>query len=271
MKTFARTLAVIGAATALLGFASPAPATPIIYQVSAIASGTIGAASFNDVLVTLTLTGDTFNVVELLPIPNSPVANLGTTTINIPGIGTASLTDLTEIFASVTPYDPDSPGFPVIPYLSIAILDNPPSLATNIDVGIVGSNDLLGYDLRTSIGPITGIGGLLFDPGPPSHDAWRSPLHVAHLADHPGELCCHRSTGALDARAVQRRHRRIRRPLAATADNSEKPIGEHDFEVDPAFIRVLVRRLHAADLLIHEREFMSEMAPWPWRRTVGRS
>lgn len=99
-------------------------------------------------------------------MPSGGAVNLGKTTVNVPGIGMGTLTDTFAVFASTIPIDPGSPGFPVLPYVAISLLDNPPSTATNVDVGIVGSGSLLGYDLRTPIGPITGFGGFVPDANP---------------------------------------------------------------------------------------------------------
>ena len=41
----------------------------------------------------------------------------------------------------------------------------PPSTASNLDIGLVGSASLLGYDLRSFVSPVSGIGGLLGDAG----------------------------------------------------------------------------------------------------------
>jgi hypothetical protein len=44
-------------------------------------------------------------------------------------------------------------------------LDHPPALDSFTGIGYVGSNALLGYDLRTSIGPITALpGGIGYPP-----------------------------------------------------------------------------------------------------------
>ena len=161
MKHAVRWPAMVCATVALLASAGSALAIPITYQVSAVASGTIGASTFTDVLVTLTLAGDTANV-ESTSLGG--VANIGTTTVSIPGVGVGTVTDPTAAFATESPIVPDV-GFPFLPYVSIAVLDNPPSVDSNIDMGIVGAAGLLGYDLRTSIGPIVGVGGLLFDGG----------------------------------------------------------------------------------------------------------
>jgi hypothetical protein len=154
---------VVTAAIVLLGFASPTAATPIIYQITGIASGTIGGLPFTNVLVTETLTGDTSTVVAAAACPTCLV-NFGTTTVNIPGIGTATVTDPDGIFASVMPITLPLPGFPTVPYVLLATLDHPPATDKITGFGLIGSNDLLGYDLRTSIGPTTGPAGVGRDP-----------------------------------------------------------------------------------------------------------
>jgi hypothetical protein len=151
---------VVTAAIALLGIASPAPATQIIYQLTGVASGTLGGTPFTNVLVTETLIGDTANVTAAAGLCPTCLVNLGTTTtVNIPGIGTATVTDPDGIFSSVTSVTPQG-GFPSGPYVVFATLDNPPATDSITGFGIAGSSDLLGYDLRTPIGPITAIGGV---------------------------------------------------------------------------------------------------------------
>jgi PEP-CTERM motif len=170
MKRSTQSITVVTAAMVLLGLASPAPAIPIIYQVTGIESGTIGGSPFTNVLVTVTLTGDTSNVAAGGFCP-SCLVNLGTTTVNIPGIGTAAVTDATEIVATVMPFVPDV-GFPLLPYVVIGTLDHPPATDSITGIGGIGSSSLLGYDLRTSIGPITA------SPGGVGHD----PCCVVHTA-----------------------------------------------------------------------------------------
>jgi PEP-CTERM motif len=160
MKHPGRNLPSVAAVIVLLGFASPTPAVPIAYQVSALASGMLGGSSFTNALVTLRLTADTSNVVAASP----GVANVGTATVSVAGLGTGTITDAIAAFSTVAAIVPDV-GFPLLTYVAISILDHPPSVATNLDLGIVGSSGLLGYDLRSFVGPVTGIGGLLPDPG----------------------------------------------------------------------------------------------------------
>src|SRR6185369_13496825 len=156
----------------LLGFASRADAAPITYQVSGIASGTIGASTFTNAQVTVTLTGNTSNVFfstfgGLCPL-NVCFVNVGPATINISGIGTAAITGCTStssctgqtaIYSFSMPVS-IAPNFPVLPFVVIGTLDFPPAVDDFTGIGGIGSNTLLGYDLRTPIGPISGVGGV---------------------------------------------------------------------------------------------------------------
>src|SRR5262249_23112456 len=105
MKRSIQWFVVVSAIIVLLACAAPAKATPITYQLTGIGSGTIGGSQFTDALVTVTLTGDTSNVtnVALFPGPDWLV-NVGTTTINIAGIGLANVTDATAMYSSVVPF-----------------------------------------------------------------------------------------------------------------------------------------------------------------------
>jgi hypothetical protein len=84
--------------------------------------------------------------------------------VSVAGLGTGTVTDAIAAFSTGAAIVPDV-GFPLLPYVSISILDHPPSTATNLDLGIVGNAGLLGYDLRSFVGPVTGVGGILPDPG----------------------------------------------------------------------------------------------------------
>ena len=144
-------------ALTLVGFAAIAQATPITYVETGFASGTIGGTTFTNALVQLTLSGDTGAV---LPIFGGiAVATTGTTTVNIAGFGTATITDPTEIVSTQIPISIDT-GFPVLPYVVFGTVDSPPSLESITGLGVTGNNALLGYNLTTSIGPITGFGGV---------------------------------------------------------------------------------------------------------------
>ena len=146
-------------ALTLIGFAAIAQATPITYVETGFASGTLGGSTFTNALVQLTLSGDTGAV---LPIFGGiAVATAGTTTVNIAGLGTATITDPTEIIATQIAVEIDD-ALPLLPYVIFGTVDNPPSLESITGLGVTGSNALLGYNLTTSIGPITGVGGVAY-------------------------------------------------------------------------------------------------------------
>src|ERR1051325_8746559 len=145
---------------ALVSVTAPADASPITYIVTSVGSGTIGGATFTNAAVTVTLVADTTKVTSGLgpfpfgiPIPGS-FMNIGTTTVQIAGIGTALITDPTAAY-----WSPNVPSFSTVPLFLIARWDNPAGTSTT-GVGGVISTKLVGYDLRTSIGPITDQGGL---------------------------------------------------------------------------------------------------------------
>jgi hypothetical protein len=148
----------IGALCALGLFASSGWATPITYEISGVASGVIGGSAFTDALVEVTLTGDTADVQPIFVGIADAVASLGTTTVRIAGIPTAQVTDPTAVWSFYTPVPLDQ-GFPALPYVIIGTLDSPPSLEQFTGIAVLGSNALLGYELRTSFGPITAIPG----------------------------------------------------------------------------------------------------------------
>jgi hypothetical protein len=145
----------------LLGIASVVEADSIIYRVSGIASGTIGGSTFTGALVQVIAQGDTADVISM------SMPNFGTFFVNpdivtrvmIPGIGIAKITEPSAIYSSSGPITLTKGGFPTLPYVVIGTLDNPPSLLSFTGIGVLGSDALLGYDLQTSIGPITAIPG----------------------------------------------------------------------------------------------------------------
>jgi hypothetical protein len=144
----------------LLGVASVVEADSIVYRVSGIASGTIGASTFTGVLVQVIAEGDTSDVISMSVPPFGTVfVNPDIVTrVMIPGIGIAKVTEPSAIYSSSGPVTPPN-GFPTLPYVVIGTLDNPPSLLSFTGIGALGSDALLGYDLQTSIGPITAIPG----------------------------------------------------------------------------------------------------------------
>jgi hypothetical protein len=157
-----------GLALAAVGFAPPANATPITYELSAIASGKIGGTTFSNALVELTGTGDTAGIVSGA---DGTFANaFDTLTISIGGVGTATATVPTEII-SIPFVVIGDPEIPPIPLVIFGRTDSPPALDGITGLGALGSFALTDYAL-TAIGPITDIGGMGFpvDCGTPGHD-----------------------------------------------------------------------------------------------------
>jgi hypothetical protein len=151
---------------AIFGFVPIAHAAPITYVQTGIASGMLGATPFTDALVTVTLTGDTTNVVPELFGPFNCTfcfVNVGTTTVEIPEVGTATVTDPTGIWVFAQPVDvDDDPTTPELPGVIIGTIDEPPATDSFTGLGGTGAMALLGYDLTTSIGPVSSalLGGV---------------------------------------------------------------------------------------------------------------
>jgi hypothetical protein len=139
MNNFGRTLII---ALVLLGTllwtSSPALADGATYTETAVASGSLGGASFSDALITITLFGDTSTSTTGI---FGDFEVFGPATVTVEGIGTASFTDSLAAF--------DSPSFG-----SAGITD--PSLGP-IGVDVLDTIDpTFGtYDLTTDIGPIS--------------------------------------------------------------------------------------------------------------------
>lgn len=110
---------------------------PITYIEQARASGTLGARTFTNALITIVLDGDTGTVTER---PGVFANAVGIFTINVSGIGTATFTDNMVVFDNQL-FDPPAAGFGLL--AGGSVLDT--------------FNTILGsYDLTTSIGPISG-------------------------------------------------------------------------------------------------------------------
>jgi hypothetical protein len=168
-----RIVSLISAAVlivALFGFVPFAHAAPITYVQTGTASGMLGATPFTDAFVTVTLTGDTNNVVpEMFGPFNCPFCfvNVGTVTIDIPTVGTPTVTDPTGIWVFGQPVDiDDNPATPELPGVIIGTLDEPPATDSFTGIGGTGAMALLGYDLTTSIGPVSSalLGGVGYPP-----------------------------------------------------------------------------------------------------------
>ena len=127
----------------------PASAGPIIYSISAYASGTLGGTPFTNALVTVTLTGNTANVVPGPAPYTDTVANTGTAIVNVPGIGSAVFTEPTGIVDTLTD---NVLGAPVV---LIERLDQSGGTGILLQTG----TPFLTYGLTTALGPVSGSGG----------------------------------------------------------------------------------------------------------------
>lgn len=134
-------------AAALFCSVTHVQASPITYSLTSTATGTLGLSSFTDAVVTVTLTGDTANVMPFGPI----VFNTGAATVSVGGLGTATFTDPIEIFSTLN--DLAIFGVP-----AVVILDGPigPGTGILLQTGSVFSS----YDLRGPLGPVSGPGGV---------------------------------------------------------------------------------------------------------------
>jgi hypothetical protein len=163
-----------GLALTLVSSAAQVDAAPITYEFAGIGSGAIGGTPFTDADVVYTGTADTGDVVTLSFMGLTFYAvGLDVLTVNIAGIGTATVTDLSKIMGIPEPIiDEDLPPLPGLMLLRIDDPSEVVDLERGTGMAALFSDPLLGYDLRTSIGPISGGGGVGFieDCGEPGHD-----------------------------------------------------------------------------------------------------
>src|SRR5688572_14350599 len=164
MVSFSRAAVLI---VALCGFVPFAHAAPITYVQTGTASGMLGATPFTNAFVTVTVTGDTTNVLPETFFFDCPFCfvNVATTTIDIPSVGTATVTDATGIWVFNQPVDIDSdPTTPELPTVVIGTLDDPPATDSFTGLAATGALALLRYDLTTSIGPVSSavLGGVSY-------------------------------------------------------------------------------------------------------------
>lgn len=145
MKRLVTAVALLAAACSLTSF--PVAAGPITYVVQTTASGSLDGVSFTNAPITVTLVGDTSGIVSLNPATqNFSLANPGTATLVISGVGGAVLTD--PMYAVSTLNTPFDGGY------GVGIID--PSVAMLVD-GIDPS--LQGYNLATPLN-YSGGGGV---------------------------------------------------------------------------------------------------------------
>jgi hypothetical protein len=136
---------VLTFAIGLLSVAHRAQATPITYTDTVTGTGALGSLPFTNALITISLAGDTSTVFGD-PIPR----DFGSAMVNVSGVGTATFTD-PSIWAI------DNPGGTGGPLAGIA----------DVTSGLFLLGTLNGafstYDLRSSIGPISG--SVVFNSG----------------------------------------------------------------------------------------------------------
>jgi hypothetical protein len=121
---------------------SPSFAAPITYTGEVAASGSLGGVAFTDADVVFSMTGDTTNVTRAPdPSVSSGEVNFGTLTVSVAGAMPATFTWGGGVF-----HDPGAGAIPGdVGFLSLD--------ANIIQISSVSVN---GYDLRTSIGPLSG-------------------------------------------------------------------------------------------------------------------
>ncbi len=135
------------AAVALFGLVVQVQAAPITYTLTTTASGTLGTSSFTNATVTITLTGDTSGITAGTGSETGYDFNSGIATVNISGVGTATLTDSIEIAST---FDTLFDGV-----YGVLISDNTTGTGILLQEGAVFD----GYGLGP-FGPVTGTGGV---------------------------------------------------------------------------------------------------------------
>ena len=126
-------------------------ASPITYSLTSTATGTLGASSFTNAAVTVTLTGDISNVMPG-PAPFTDiVVNSGAATVSVPGLGTGTFTDPVVILSTLNDASATNFGVP-----AVLILDETSGTGILVQTGSIFST----YDLRGPLGPLSGTGGV---------------------------------------------------------------------------------------------------------------
>src|SRR4029453_14611952 len=113
---------IAGLALMLVGFAVPAHAALITYQVSGTASGSLGGTSFTNASVVFTGTADTANIQSLFGgvVYGVPLDTLMVAIGN--GVGTATLTEQAALYS--IPIAVIDPQIPPLPGVMLGRLDN---------------------------------------------------------------------------------------------------------------------------------------------------
>jgi len=140
-----------------LTFSLAASAAPITYTLTTTAWGTLGASSFTDALVTVTLTGDTSNVTPGTGLITGALVNPGSATVSIFGLGAVTFTGSIGILSTFNDVTPllFGGGSGVVIGEFVGPLNNPTDIT-----GILAQQGpiFFGYDLGP-LGPVSGTGG----------------------------------------------------------------------------------------------------------------
>ncbi len=153
-------LACVGAAVGLLSLTPSAHATPITYEISSVASGKIGATTFTNAEVDLIATANTNNITSFVVSGLTVFANpFNTFTVNIAGVGTATITDASELWAIPVVGPPLT-----APTVLFGRIDAPPNLTSITGLAIFSSNALTGYEGAGPIPQTVGAGDIGFNP-----------------------------------------------------------------------------------------------------------
>lgn len=135
----------LGAAATLLP-KTPAVAIPITYTEQAIASGSLGGVMFSDERVLLTMVSDTTAVTNPFMGVFENVTNASVkATLSVNGAAAVTFTNSIAVFSSQTPSPPGSlaqAGFA--------------DLTLGLDLLDTANSALTTYDLKSSIGPLSG-------------------------------------------------------------------------------------------------------------------
>jgi len=121
-----------------------AQASPAIYTLSGTGTGSLGAIPFSDAAFTITSTADTANI-EIGPPGVWLVPDL-TATVSVSGIGSATFTIPTE---NIINFEVGVAGITAPDQSIILSIQNTAFISNN-------QNLLQGYDLSSSVSPVTG-------------------------------------------------------------------------------------------------------------------
>ena len=122
---------------------SIACAVPITYTFTGTASGTIGGTSFSNATLTITVTLDTSNVINISSGNFRNLYAANTATFSISGVGSGTFNNSGSVSASQVVFGG-----------TLALFDDGDGPLIDIIDSLVGSTALTSYSLTTPIGPL---------------------------------------------------------------------------------------------------------------------